>query len=276
MIRKITLAVLSGLLVVTAASAQTAARFHWQPGQVLTYRATQITSAAETSDGTTAETSTQLAETKRWQVVGVDAAGVATLQLSLTALRVETRTPKGDTILFDSANPEKSDPALRDQLGRYVGPPLAVLRVDTLGKVLEVKECKYGSASRFESEPPFVAVLPEAALQPGLSWERSYVITLEPPQGTGEKYEAGQKYACQAINGTLATFTLTTVIAKPPAALADQVPLLQVQPQGEMVFDLQSGRLQRARLQIEKELKDYQGEGTNYRFRSTYTEEYVP
>jgi hypothetical protein len=268
------LAVLGGLVLTATASAQDA-RFRWQPGQVLTYRVAQVTSAADVSEGNKTETTTKLNETKRWQVLAVDPAGVATLQLSLTALRLETTTPKGETILFDSASLEKSDAQLREQMARYVGVPLAVLRVDGFGRVIEVKDCKFGPSSRFESEPPFVVTLPAGAVAPGSSWQRTYQVTLEPPQGTGEKYDAVQQYVCKAADGLTTTVGVTTSIPKLPGALADRIPLLQVQPEGEVVFDVRAGRLQTARLQIDKELKDYQGEGSSYQFRSTYTEEYV-
>jgi hypothetical protein len=51
--------------------------------------------------------------------------------------------------------------------------------------------------------------------------------------------------------------------------------VLQLQPEGEVVFDLQAGRLQSARLRIDKELKGHQGEGSSYKFQSAYTEKYV-
>ena len=49
---------------------------------------------------------------------------VATLQYSLTRLRMEMTTPDGETMLFDSADPDKGDPKLREQLSKYVGVPL--------------------------------------------------------------------------------------------------------------------------------------------------------
>src|SRR5205823_7892125 len=103
-----------------------------------------------------------------------------------------------------------------------------VLRIDGTGKVLEVKEGKYGPPSRYESEPPFVVILPEATVVAGQSWERAYQITLEPPQGTGKKYEAAQKYLCKAIDNGAATVSLTTTVKTLPEAIADQAPLLQM------------------------------------------------
>src|SRR5258708_633316 len=112
------LVLLSG---VPSAFAQMAAwRFRWQAGQILTYRVEQQTQAVEVLNGTRAETKTKTNLLKRWHVLSVDAAGVATLQHSLAALRIETTTPSGETLLFDSASPDKSNPALREQMTKYV------------------------------------------------------------------------------------------------------------------------------------------------------------
>jgi hypothetical protein len=276
MTRKAILVVLVGLGLGAAAPAQTAAwRFHWQPEQVLTYRVEQATSAAEVLGGTKVETATKLQHVKRWQVLAVDAAGVATLQLSLASLLLETTTPRGEVLRFDSANPDQSDPQLRAQLARFVGPPLALLRVDGQGRVVEVKESRHGPASRFESELPFVLALPETGPQAGQTWQRAYRITVEPPQGVGEKHDAVQQYVCQGVEGGAATVTVTTAVQALPQSPLDQVPLVQMQPEGEVVFDTQAGRLRRANLRIDKELKGHQGEGSSYRFQSTYTEQYV-
>jgi hypothetical protein len=275
MIRTGSLALLAGLMAAPAIPAQTATHFHWQPGRVFTYNVAQVTTVSEVVEGNKVETTTKLNNNKRWQVLAVDASGIATVQLSLTALRVETTTPRGEVLLFDSAQPDKSDAQLREQLGRYVGQPLVTLRIDGLGHVIEVKECKYGPVSRFESEPPFVFTLPDDALKVGRSWDRNYRITLEPPQGTGEKYEATQKYLCKSFANGAATVALTTALKTQPEALADRVPLLQMLPEGEIVFDTELGLLRSARLQIDKELKGHQGENSSYHFQSSYTEQYT-
>ena len=274
--RVCSLAMLVGLLATSVAPAQTTPwRFRWQPGQVMSYRVEQTTAATDAVGDAKSATSTRLNNIKRWQVVGVDAAGVATLQLSLTSLRIETTTPSGEALLFDSASPDKSNPQMREQLAKYVGTTLAVVRIDAAGKVIEVKESKFGAASKFESEPPFVLTLPAEAPKAGLTWERAYVITLEPPQGTGEKYQAAQKYVCKSVENGAVTVALTTSLKTQPEAIADRVPLVQEQPEGEVVFDLQSGWMRSARLQIDRQLTGHQGEGSSYQFKSTYTEQLV-
>jgi hypothetical protein len=267
---------LAGLLWLGTASAQTSPpRFHWQADQVLVYRVEQITSAAEVVGEKKVETKSKMNLTKKWRVREVDARGVATLEMSLPVLRIENIRPTGDPLIFDSANPEKSNPEMVKELSKYVDKSLAILRIDSQGKVVEVKESKFGPASRFENELPFVLTLPDAALKESATWERNYDLTLAPPQGAGEKYQATQEYVCKSASADLAIMTMATKIKDLPEAIADQIPLLQLQPQGEVAFDLKKGVMRRARLTIDKELKGHQGEGSSYRFQSLYTEDYV-
>lgn len=268
--RKYALAVLAGLVLVAPAGAQGAPwRFRWQPNQILTYRVEHVSTATETVGGDKVETTSRVNLVKRWQVLAVDAQGTATLQLSLTALRHEQTRPGGGVLLFDSANPDKSTPELRDQMAKYVGQPVAVVIVDPYGRVVEVKQ---GPPNRFEAELPFQLIVPGAAAAPGQAWSRTYKMTLDPPQGTGEQFEASQRYTCAKVEGTSATITLATQFKNPPEGAAERLPLLQKMPEGEIVFDAANGRLHSARLRIDQAVQGHRGEGSSYRFQSSYTE----
>jgi hypothetical protein len=246
----------------------------WQSGQVLVYRGEHDIQVSETVGTEKSGSKSRLSVTKRWQVMDVDAAGVATIQLTLLRLRNEITRPDGETIVFDSADPKS--PESKEQIARYVGPVLAVLRVDPWGKVVEVKESKFGPPSRFESELPFVVVMPPSGpLKEGRTWDRAYQITLDPPQGTGEKFAAVQHYRFEAIAGSLVTIKLTTELKALPEAPGDRVPLAQSQPAGEVVFDVRAGRLHSASLKVDQEVKGHQGEGSSYHFQSSYTEQYA-
>jgi hypothetical protein len=179
-------------------------------------------------------------------------------------------------MLFDSADPEKSFPELREQMQRYVGQPLAVLRVDVYGRVVEVKASNHGPASRYQNELPFAIALPGQVPQPGQGWERPYQIVLDPPQGAGEKFDAVQSYTCIRHGEGTAVIAVSTALKKKPEAPAEEMPLLQLMPQGEVVFDTQAGMLRSAKLNIDREITGHQGEGSRYRFQSSYVEEYVP
>ena len=274
MIRRTIAASFAVLVMSSLASAQTPPRFHWQTGQILVYRTDHATLATYVMGDSKSETRTRVQSIKRWQVVNVDADGAATLQMSLQALLYETTTPSGEAISFDSSKPEKSPEKMRKDFLPFIGQPLVLLRIDATGKVLEVKKANavFGSVAKFENEPPFKLLLPVGEMKAGQSWERAYHITLEPPQGTGEKYPAAQRFACKSVDDNLASVSMTTEVKGAPAAQEDQVPLWQMQPEGEIVFDVQAGRMKKASLRIDKEAKS---EGGSTRFRSVYTEEYT-
>src|SRR5262249_38937390 len=107
------------------------------------------------------------------------------------------------------------------------------------------------------------------------AWQRAYTVVIDPPAGTGEKYAAEQKYHCKKAEAGMAVIGVTTAFRSLPQAAADQLPLLEKQPEGEIVFDTAAGCLRSARLTIDKELKNHQGEGSSYHYKSTYTIEKV-
>jgi hypothetical protein len=267
------MATLAVMLVASFVQAGDDGPLHWKTGQVLIYKVEHDIQLTESVGTEKSGSKSHVSVTKRWQVADVDTAGIATLQLTLLRLRNEITRPDGEVLVFDSATPKTSDGS--DQFARYVGPVVAVLRVDSRGKVEQVKDSKFGPASRFESELPFVAVVPSTYLKQGASWERTYQITLEPPQGTGEKYAAVQHYRCTGVADNLVTVELKTELKSQPEAAGDRVPLAQSQPTGEVVFDLQAGRLHSATLKVDQEVKGHQGEGSSYRFQSAYTEQYI-
>jgi hypothetical protein len=270
---KVYTAIFLTFVLTTTASAQTAAwRFHWQQGQTLHYRVEHTTYVAEVVGGSKVETRSKVNLVRRWHVVAVDAQGVATIEMSITAMRNEQTRPNGEVMVFDSRELDKSTPALAEQLSKMIGQTLVVLCVDGLGRVVEVPK---STASRYEAEPPFGLTLPGNAINVGQSWERPYNIVLDPPLGAGEKYPATQKYACSKLEDGVATCAVTTNVPKMPESKADQLTLLQKLLEGEVGFDVQHGRLQSSRFVIDRQVQGHQGEGSSYRFQSTYTEQFA-
>ena len=253
-------------------------RFRFAKGESLDYRLVQTTNVTEvvpdekTNKPVETKVSTKADLIRRWKVTDVNDRGVATVETTIVSMRWERKAGKDEDV-FDSSKPDDLN---KSEMAKHVGPVLAVLRIDTQGKVLEVKESKVGPATRFATELPFKLVLPEIDPKVGESWHRDYTIHLDPPLGTGEKYTATQKYTCLDPKGGFLTVALATDVKDPPAQVADQIPLLPFTQEGVLYFHAPSGRYYGARCKMERELKNHQGEGSTYKFVSTYTEDLVP
>ena len=265
------------LLIAQAASAQTPWQFRFAKGQDLVYRVRHETAVAEVVSGpsgtpSTSESSSILDVVKRWKLVDVDAAGTATMELSIVRMRNEQKRPIGGDLLFDSENLEKSTPELKG-MAKFLGTTIATIRIDRQGRVVEVKA---GPKGKYDAEPPFVMVLPEAQAAAGQSWSRAFTISLDPPLGAGEKHEAEQTAACSKIESGKATLTVSTKLKAIPESPQEQVPLIQKLLVGQVVFDLTAGRLESVQLSVDRTVENHQGKGSSYRFRTTYAEAYVP
>jgi hypothetical protein len=264
---------LIGLICASVAPAQEAVcQFRWHKGQVLTYKVEHKTQIEETVEGAKVTYLSRLSVVKRWQVADVDDKGSATLHLSLASMRNEQTRPNGEVLLFDSADPTKGTPELREQMSKFVGTTLAILRIDVQGRVLEVTQ---GSSSRYEAEPPFVVVFPAVAAKEGLAWLRPYNVTLDPPLGTGEKLAATQKHQCAKLADGKATIAVASQFTSLPENVKDQVPLLQKMSEGQVTFDLQAGRVVDVQLNIDRTVNNHQGAGSVYRFQSGYSEQLI-
>jgi hypothetical protein len=271
----ITFASLVAFAGVTSAEAP---RFRFQRGETLSYHIVQTTRIIDTAlDEKTekplvVEATTKIDLVRKWKVTDVDDKGVATLEMTIASMRFERKCGKDEDV-FDSAKPDDLN---KNEMAKHIGPVLAVLRIDPRGTVVEVKESKVGPATRFAADLPLKLVLPETAPKLGDIWDRSYMIQLDPPLGTGEKYATVQKYTCQEPKSGLLTLALTTEIKEMPVTAADQIPLLPLIPEGTLYFHAETGRYYAARLKIAKELKNHQGEGSSYSYASTYVEDLMP
>ena len=264
--------------LVAAVARADAPRFKFGKGETLSYHLVQTTQIVETVlDEKTNKPVETAAATKidlirKWKVADVDDKGIATVEMTIAQMRWERKSGDEEDI-FDSTKPDDLN---QSEMAKHVGPVLAVLRVDPLGKVVEVKESKVGPAARFEAEPPFKFILPATAPKPGDAWDRKFTIQLDPPLGTGEKYTCTQNHQAAEPKNELLTIRVATEIKELPSSAAEHIPLLPHLAEGQVYFHAATGRYYAARLKVQRELKNHQGDGSSYKFTSTYVEDLVP
>lgn len=272
---------LAVLLVASVASAEEPPRFNWQPGQAITYSAQQTTTVAETTrdDATggpvVAVSVTKLAVTRRWDVTAVDPAGVATVRMTVTAMKQEIvrpgpkdkdGKPTVDKLVLDSAN-EKDRPVM----AAFLGKPIVTAKLDGRGQLLDVT-AEGGSADRVRAELPFRLVLPEGKPSVGAVWDRAFDIKLNPPHGTGEAYPATQTYTLKGDKDGYLVVGVGTALKTPPKDPGELPPLVPLLWEGDVYFHPATGRYAGARLGVKRVIANHQGEGTKFEYESKYEE----
>ncbi len=251
-------------------------RFKWQVDQSVTYKVTQQTVVRETvldektEKPVTTVAKTNLALVRRWTVKAVDATGVATLEMTITAMKNEFLRPDGSSVVRDSADPEHAR-----EMAAYLNVPVVTVKVDSQGKLVEVKEAKAGSGARLQAELPFRMVLPDTGPTVGQTWVRAFQMKLDPPLGTGESHEFSQSFRATEVKTGLLVMAVETALKDPPKALAERIPLVPMLWTGEVYFSTTANRYHAARLKAKAELLNHQGQGTKFEYESVYSEDVV-
>lgn len=257
-----------------AAPPVAAPRFKWEAGKVMTYRVVQQTVVRETTleekteKPVTTEARTTLTLVRKWTVKDVDKLGVATLEMSIAEMKNEFRQPDGTTVVADSSKPEDAK-----NMAAFLNKPIVVVRMDSQGKLVEVKEAKGGNAGRLHAELPFRVLLPDAATEAGKTWDRTFAVKLDPPNGTGESYDFTQKYTSKGEQSGYFIVGVETALKAPPKATNEQVPLVPMLWKGDVWFNTVAGKYQASRLTAKAELANHQGDGTKFVYESTYAED---
>lgn len=252
--------------------AQFAGEMRFTKGQKLRFQVDHRTEVTDTQGESKTTVKNTVLVTKCLEIVEVDVSSKeALVALRLEKLKMETVRPNGQILGFDSEDEKTKDSPLAKSLAPLVGTEIARLKVDKQGRVLEVRSEQL-PAGRYEVEPVFLVVLPGRALNKGDSWQRAYNATLDPPAGTGEKVPMIQSYVVQNVDGGKATIRMETAWKNEPKTANDQMPLLQYLPQGSVFVDVATGLPLEANLNVDREIKDSNGAGSTYTFKSVYRE----
>lgn len=251
-------------------------RFTWKSGQTLSYKVVQTTTVEELTldekakQPTPVKTTTTLTSTKRWAVTDVNSAGVATLEMSVTAMKQEVTQTVGDgqpnTRVIDSANPDDA------KVMEFLGKPLLTVKLDPQGQLVEAKSDNPAATDRLKAELPFRLVLPDGVPTVGAKWSRAMAVKLPPPLGTGESFDAKQQYTYQGEKDGYAVIGMVTTLKSPPSDPAVMPALIPVLWDGNLFFDAKSGRYHGGKLTAKNEVTDHLGSGTKFRYVSEYTE----
>ena len=241
-----------------------------------TYRVLQTTTVQDTTlDEQTKKavdttTITKLTLDKKWIVKSVDADGSATLELITSAFKQEISQTVGDAKpvvrVLDSTIADDAKAMV------FLNKPILTFKIDSLGKISDVKSDNPTAADGLLANLPFKVTLPEAALTANSSWERAFDVKLPPPLGTGEKFAAVQKQTFRGMNKDFAIIGVTMalkVVIDDAALMPAIIPVLW---EGDVFFNAKTGQYHGAKLTIKKEVANHQGEGTKFRYTSEYTE----
>ncbi len=205
------------------------------------------------------ETQTQ----KHFRVVAIDERGNATLELMIDRVKMTARFNEGEKVVFDSQDTTKRPPQFQHVMNS-VGKPTARFKFAPHGKLLKVVSsiapqqdaCGQGAAQQKEAANDasrnFLVVFPEEPIQVGDEWKDRIQACVNVTKKLKKQITLQRRYRLESVKAPLATISLRTSVLTPVNEPMIRAQLIQREPKGTIVFDIEQGRIVSRELKIDK------------------------
>lgn len=266
----------------TTSAQEVALRFHWTKGETLRYRVTQqanVTMSNLPGMGDMNVTST-VVQVQQFAVQDIAPDGTATVSVTFESVKMEMISPMA-TISYDSAAPPKTADPMTDMMAKSFGaivgqsvtlvvaPNGAIKKIDGLTAIAQKMSAALPPGAAAGGLPGMSPMMTEDTIR-GM-FEQNFAALPDRPVKTGETWKHDNKVkTAMGLVETAATFTLkgvearegsqfatlgmaaTNKITMDPAATASLPMTMTMGPgtsQGDVVFDVKGGHLQRSTIQ---------------------------
>ncbi len=262
-----------------------ALRYKFHPNETLRWEVEHRSMVRATVSGTTQDSATLSTSIKAWQVTDVQPDGTATIEHRVEWVDMRQKLTGRAEVRYDSRTGAKPPPGF-ETAARSVGVPLATMKMNTQGKLLErkrheVKDEKNKSKKAAQPESDvkndaWVTIpLPEEAVPVGHTWSIPQDIEIPLPSGMVKKVKAIQKFVLEEVKTGVATIQVSTEILTPITDPAVESQLVQREVSGRVRFDIDAGRILDQRMDIDKHVVGFRGGASSLHYVNRFTERLV-
>lgn len=246
-------------------------RFH--PGEKVVMTVTHRARTETTISGTTQSTETATDSRKRWRVVAVDADGRATIEHSVDQVTMTSRTSDRGEVRWSSDGDDPPPPGYEGVRGS-LGVPLSRVVIDPAGRVISRVDLQPTPPSA--SGDLMVVPLPDGEVEVGAEWSVPQEVVVEVPGGPRRSVRTRLRYRLESVRDDVAVIAIDTTVLTPIEDPRLESRLLERIWDGEIEFDIPSGRVIRRSTGIDRRVVGFSGQESSVRYRSSLEERIVP
>ena len=271
-----------GLLAAACQAADTAAhaatgqpvllRYRFRQGDAIASRVEHRALTETTMNGVTQSVETMTDSTRTWRVTAVEAAGGATLEQSVDDVTMTSRTSDRGEVRWSSASDSEPPPGYEGvRLSLRV--PLVRMRVAADGRILERRELRPCPAAA--TGDLVVVPLPDEPISVGHEWTIPQEVVVEVPGGPRKAVRTRLRYRLESCEDGLATISVDTTVLTPVDDPRLEARLLERIWDGEIRFDVESGRIVSRRTAIDRRVVGFGGPESSVRYKASLEERLV-
>lgn len=261
-------------------------RYKFIKGEVQNYDVDHETTMVTTRPELMEKVRNDVQTRKTHRVVSVDSDGNGWLELAVETARMSAQFGEAEPLSYDSQKPEDC-PQVYRHVRDIIGKPLAQVHVSPRGELLETKPLlgqnaldkaqalKADGTLADEASRNFLIEFPEQPIQVGESWENTFKVNVRVGQKLKQPVTMQRSYELVKVENDLATIKLRTVLITPIRDGMILAQLIQMTPEGTIVFDLKNGRMVSRTLTLDKTEVGVIGKNSSMHAKSKREERWI-
>ncbi len=243
-------------------------RYRFEEGETLRMEVRHRAVSDTTIAGTTQSVETATDSTKVWRVSAAPEGGMV-LEHSVDDVRMHSRTSDRGAVSWDSRDPQPPPPGY-EHVPASLGVPLSRITIDEAGHVLGRRNLRPVPESN--SGDLVVVPLPSEPVKIGSEWEVPDEIVVEVAGGPRKLVRTRLRYRLEAVDDGIATIRVDTTVLTPVDDPQLQARLLERIWDGEILFDIELGRVIRRATEMDRQVIGFSGPQSSLRYRAELEE----
>jgi hypothetical protein len=245
-------------------------RYQFHAGDALRWTVVHRCRINTTVSGSTQTADTTTTSIKLWRVHAVKPDGSIVFDHMVQSVDMRHRLSGRGEVHYNSRT-DFVPPHGFEDVARAVGVPLAVVRIDNRGKILERKQNFVKAAVAGQGE--ITIQLPEQAVAAGGRWSSVNNLDVPLSDGSVKRLRAMQSFCLESVKTGVATISMSTQILTPINDPAIEAQVLQYETCGTIRFDIDRGQILGRQIDIDKSVVGFRGEASSIRYIGRSTEE---
>lgn len=247
-------------------------RYEFRLGEAIESRVEHRALTETTMNGVTQSVETMTDSTRTWRVTAVDEAGAATLEQFVDDVTMTSRSSDRGELRWASDGDAVPPPGY-EGVRLSLGVPLVRMRVARDGRILERRELR--PCPTAASGDLVVVPLPDGPVEVGQEWTIPQEIVVEVPGGPRKAVRTRLRYQLEAVRDGMATILIDTTVLTPVDDPRLEARLLERIWDGEIRFDIETGRIASRRTAIDRRVVGFGGPESSVRYKASLAERIV-
>ena len=247
-------------------------RYEFRLGDAIESRVEHRALTETTMNGVTQSVETMTDSTRTWRVTAVDEAGAATLEQFVDDVTMTSRSSDRGELRWASDGDAEPPPGY-EGVRLSLGVPLVRMRVARDGRIIERRELR--PCPTAASGDLVVVPLPDGPVEVGQEWTIPQEIVDEVPGGPRKAVRTRLRYRLEAVRDGMATILIDTTVLTPVDDPRLEARLLERIWDGEIRFDIETGRIASRRTAIDRRVVGFGGPESSVRYKASLAERIV-